>query len=413
MTRLPEADPATLFPWLLHRPLAALLVVLDNAGEEARVVGGAVRNALLGEPVVEWDIATTALPQVVTQRCLAAGWKVVPTGIDHGTVTVVIDKHPFEVTTLREDVATDGRHALVRFGRDFAVDALRRDFTINALSVTRQGAVHDYAEGLTDIAARRVRFIGEADRRIAEDYLRIFRLFRFHARYAAGSIDRDSLSACIRGRAGIERLSRERIQAEMLKLLVARRGPDVVEEIAAAGFLDQALGGVGRLAALRRLAEIEAELALEPDAVRRLAALCLFVHEDALRLIERLRLSNAQGRRLELLAREGEIARPAPEGRALRALLYRLKKPDALDHLLVSWARSADEAWREAYRVAEAATVPVLPFGGGDVARLGIAQGPAMGRIMARAERRWIEADFPDAAAGKAMLAEEARAEEG
>ena len=400
-----------IFAWLREPSLAALLALLDRDGEEARVVGGAVRNALLGEPVIEWDIATTATPDVVTRRSLAAGWKVVPTGIEHGTVTVVVDKHPYEVTTLREDVETDGRRAVVRFGRDFRADAFRRDFTINALSVTRDGTVHDYAEGFADIAARRIRFIGEADQRIAEDYLRIFRLFRFHARYANGPLDPESLAAAIRGRGGIAILSRERIHAELLKLLVARRGPDVVEEIEGAGFLALAVGGVGRLAVLQRMAALEERLGLAPEPIRRLAALGLFVREDAERLAERLRLSNAEARRLGLLAREGEAARGPIAGHDLRVLLYRLKKADSLDHILLCWARSGDEGWQASYTDAVATPVPVLPFGGADVTRLGLPQGPAVGQVLARAEGRWIDADFPDAATARAILAEEVRRE--
>jgi poly(A) polymerase len=188
------------FPWLDEAPLAGLLECLDQGGEEARVVGGAVRNALLGEPVGEWDVATTALPDEVARRARAKGWKIIPTGIEHGTVTVIAAGRPFEVTTLRQDVETDGRHAVVRFGRDFEADAFRRDFTINALSVGRDGQLHDYAGGLADLRARRVRFIGDPDQRIAEDYLRILRLFRFHARYGEGPIDPSSLGAAIRSR---------------------------------------------------------------------------------------------------------------------------------------------------------------------------------------------------------------------
>ena len=168
-------------PWLRAPPLSDVLRVLDRAGEEARVVGGAVRNALLGEPLGDIDIATTALPDEVIRRAEAAGFKAVPTGIEHGTVTVVAAGRPFEVTTLREDVETFGRHAKVAFGRDWKRDAERRDFTLNALSAARDGTIHDYVGGLADIAVRRVRFIGDPASRIAEDYLRILRFFRFHA----------------------------------------------------------------------------------------------------------------------------------------------------------------------------------------------------------------------------------------
>src|SRR2546423_14152832 len=208
-------------PWLRSGAAARVLALLNGGGEEGRVVGGAVRNALLGLPHGDIDIATTALPDEVIRRAKAAAIKSVPTGIEHGTVTLVIDKQPFEVTTLREDTETFGRKAKVAFGRDWVRDAERRDFTINGLSVDAGGVVHDHVGGLSDIAARRVRFIGDAGERIAEDYLRILRFFRFHAAYGAGEPDRAGYLACINGRAGLSSLSAERVRMEMLKLLIA------------------------------------------------------------------------------------------------------------------------------------------------------------------------------------------------
>src|ERR1700730_14330835 len=190
-------------PWLTSGPTARVLEVLNDGGEEARVVGGAVRNALLQIPIGDVDIATTALPAEVMRRAKAAGIKGVPTGIDHGSVTLVVDSQPFEVTTLREDTETFGRKAKVAFGRDWMRDAERRDFTINGLSVDAEGRIHDYVGGLEDIAARCVRFIGKPEQRIAEDYLRILRFFRIHATYGAGEVDRASYLACIGGRDGL------------------------------------------------------------------------------------------------------------------------------------------------------------------------------------------------------------------
>src|SRR5437763_8363340 len=208
-------------PWLTSGPARRVLDVLNGNGEEARVIGGAVRNALLKIPLGDVDIATTALPEEVVRRAAAAGVKSVPTGIEHGTVTLVVDRQPFEVTTLREDTETFGRKARVAFGRDWVRDAERRDFTINGLSVDAGGVVHDYVGGLADIAARRVRFIGDASERNAEDYLRILRFFRIHAAYGAGEPDRAGYLACIAGRSGLAALSAERGRMEMLKLMVA------------------------------------------------------------------------------------------------------------------------------------------------------------------------------------------------
>jgi tRNA nucleotidyltransferase/poly(A) polymerase len=387
--------------WLCAPPLALLLAALDKNGEEARVVGGAVRNALLGEPVSEWDIATTATPEEVGERCRALGWKVVPTGVEHGTVTVVVSGKPFEVTTLREDIETDGRRAVVRFGRDFRADALRRDFTINALSLSRDGTVHDYVGGLDDLAARRVRFIGDADRRLAEDYLRILRLFRFHARYGEGRLDAASFAAAIRARHGLAFLSRERVSAEMKKLVMARRAPQVLAEIDGAGFLLCVLGGVARLATFTRLAALEAELGLVPESVRRLAALALFVREDGERLVERLRLSNAEARRLLSAAVAGETLATPLDERGARALVYCLGREVAADAVLLAWARSGDPAWQMAFDLGRHWSAPRCPFNGADAARLGLAPGPRLGRVLAEAERRWIAADFPDAPAAR------------
>src|SRR3954463_15560101 len=208
-------------PWLTSGAAGRVLSLLNGEGEEARVVGGAVRNALLKIPIGDLDIATTALPDEVIRRAKAAGIKSVPTGIEHGTVTLIADGHPFEITTLREDVETFGRKAKVAFGRDWVRDAQRRDFTINGLSVGADGAVHDHVGGLEDIEARRVRFIGDPDQRIAEDYLRVLRFFRIHAAFGAGPPDRAGYLACIRGQAGLAGLSAERLRMEMLKLMVA------------------------------------------------------------------------------------------------------------------------------------------------------------------------------------------------
>ena len=259
--------------WLNEGPVARLLALLDRDGEEARIVGGAVRNALLGLPVAEIDVATTALPAEVMRRVTAAGCKAVPTGIEHGTVTVIIEHQPVEVTTLRQDVETFGRKARVAFGRDWRADAERRDFTINALSASADGMVYDYVGGLADIAVRRVRFIGDAQKRIEEDYLRILRFFRFHAYFGEGAPDAAGLLACIRARAGLERLSRERVRMEVLKLLLAPHAAPTLAVMTEAGLLGGVLGGVPLLASFENVAKIEAACGMAPDAVRRLGAL--------------------------------------------------------------------------------------------------------------------------------------------
>ena len=230
MTALPGLSDGRLKDHALLRqgPLARALEALNGGGEETRLVGGAVRDLALSEPAVDFDLTTTATTDEVIRRAQEAGFKVALTGVAHGTVTLIVDGRPFETTTLREDVETDGRWAKVAFGRDFAADARRRDFTINALSLSADGTVHDYVGGLEDLRAGRVRFIGDAEARIREDYLRILRFFRFSARFSASGLDREGLSAAIRLRDGLTRLSRERVRVELMKLLVAPRASEVV-----------------------------------------------------------------------------------------------------------------------------------------------------------------------------------------
>ena len=384
--------------WLNEGALGRLIALLDGDGEEARVVGGAVRNALMRLPVGEIDVATTAKPEEVVRRIEAVGGKAVPTGIEHGTVTAVIDHQAFEVTTLREDVETYGRKARVAFGRDWRADAERRDFTINALSASRDGTVFDYVGGLADIAARRVRFIGEPARRIEEDYLRILRFFRFQAQFGAGAPDAAGLLACIRARCGLETLSRERVRAELLKLVIAPRATPTLAVMAETGILDMVLCGVPFLASFKNMVKVEAALGLEPDALRRLGALAAWVTEDAERLGGRLRLANAETERLAALDGWWRLA-PAADERPARALLYRLGPQVFLDRVLTAWARSqagaADTGWRHLASLPRRWTAPVFPLKAADFIDRGVAAGPSLGAALRTAEAAWIAADFP------------------
>jgi len=384
--------------WLKRGEVTGLLAVLDKDGEEARVVGGAVRNALLHMPVAEIDVATTAEPHEVARRVEAAGWKAVPTGIEHGTVTAVINGHPFEVTTLRRDVETFGRKARVKFGRDWRADAERRDFTINALSVSRGGEVFDYVGGLADIAARRVRFIGQPQERIAEDYLRILRFFRFHAYFAEGAPNAEGLHACIIARAGLDALSRERVRMELLKLFVASRAAPTVAVMAESGLLGPVLGGVPYVANFAKLAAIDASLGTAPDPVRRLGALGMLVREDAERLTQRLRLSNSESERLLAVDRWWLISSALSE-RAARALLYRLGPQSFTDRVMHAWAHAGADAsaddWRLLASLPQHWTAPVFPLKSADFIHRGVRPGPALGAAMREAKEAWIAADFP------------------
>ncbi len=397
--------------WLTDRAVAGLLALLSRDGEEARVVGGAVRNALMGRAVGEIDVATTAEPPEVIRRAEAAGYKAVPTGVEHGTVTVVIDGRPYEVTTLRVDVETYGRKAKVVFGRDWAKDAARRDFTINALSVSADGKVHDYVGGLADIEARKVRFIGEPQTRIAEDYLRILRFFRFHAQYGEGSLDPAGLLACIRACAGLEQLSRERVRMEMIKLIAGPHPAPTLATMAECGILETVLGGVPYLASFENVVKAEAALGIEPDAARRLGALGVWVLEDAERLSERLRLSNAEVEQLLKLEYWWRIT-PEAGAHAARTLLYLLGPASFADRVLVAWSRSdagvADKSWHELAALPQRWTAPRFPLRATDFINRGVAKGPALGAALRAAELAWIDADFPSDAAAIDAIADQA-----
>ena len=384
--------------WLRHGEVARLLAALDRDGEEARVVGGAVRNTLLNLAVDEIDIATTAMPDEVVRRVTAAGWKSIPTGIEHGTVTVVIDGRPFEVTTLRRDVETYGRKAKVAFGRDWRADAERRDFTINALSVSAAGKVYDYVGGVADLAAHRVRFIGAPGQRIAEDFLRILRFFRFHAWYGAGAPDAAGVHACILARSGIETLSRERVRMELLKLLLAPRPTPTLAVMAETGILGMVLGGVPFLASFENMAKVEAATGRDADAVRRLGALNVSVKEDGKRLAQRLRLSNAEAERLMALEHWWRVT-PASGDQAAHALLYHLGPQSFADQVLLAWSRSdvgaADRVWHEFANLPQRWTAPAFPLKAADFTARGVVPGPGLGAALRAAEEAWIAADFP------------------
>jgi poly(A) polymerase len=395
-------------PWLRSGPASRVLELLNADGEEARVVGGAVRNTLMKIPAGDIDIATTALPDEVIRRANAAGIKSVPTGIEHGTVTLVVDAHPFEVTTLREDTEAFGRKATVAFGRDWAADAARRDFTINGLSVDADGVVHDYVGGIDDVEARRVRFIGDANQRIAEDYLRILRFFRIHAAYGSGEPDRAGYLACIAGRAGLAALSAERVRMEMLKLVVAQGAEAAVSAMADAGLLLPIFGGVAYTGPFSGMIAAEHLVGLKPDPIRRLAALAVAVTEDARRVASRLRLTNTEARALDSMGHRWWRLEAMDEARARRRL-YRLGEDFYRNRLLLAWARAGgnadDTRWRELASLPQRWSAPKFPLKAADFMARGMAEGPPLGQALALAEDAWLAADFPlDEAALSAIV---------
>lgn len=376
--------------------VAAIFAALGREGEEARIVGGAVRDALLGLPVGDIDFATTATPDKAERLARAAGIKVVPTGIEHGTLTFVVGGRGFEVTTLRQDIETDGRRAVVRFGRDWEADARRRDFTINALFLDATGNIHDHVGGRADAAVRRVRFIGDPDLRIAEDRLRILRFFRFHATFGLGPPDEAGLSAAIRARHGLAALSAERIGQEMRKLVTGGRAADAAEAMQEGGILPLILAGVGRISEFRRLPGIEARLQIAPNAPMRLLVLGCRVEEDVERLAARLRLANLERGRIDAALKAARALAAGMGRREARRALYRSGTEAFRDAVLFRAALSpaGEEGWEALFSLPERAPVPPFPLSGRDAVAAGLKAGPAVGEALRALEERWISEDF-------------------
>jgi poly(A) polymerase len=376
-------------PWMTAPETVAVMAALGDA----RFVGGVVRNALMGRPVDDIDIATPLTPDEMTKRLQAAKLKAVPTGIEHGTVTAVSNGKPFEVTTLRRDVSTDGRRAVVAFTQDWAEDAQRRDFTMNALYASAEGEIFDTVGGVADLQAGRVRFVGDPTTRIKEDYLRILRLFRFHAWYGKGELDAAALKAASAEKAGLQQLSGERVQKEMLKLLAAENPVPVLRIMAASGILNEILPGDLDIARLERLAAIDANNFFVADPLLRLAALS----PDAV-LADRWKLSNVDRDRLDELANGKEKIVSYLSIKEVRKLLYLLGAQCFKDRVMLRWAEDPKESnfvqWRALLAMADAWERPKFPLDGGNVMAAGVPQGPLIGRILAEVEEWWIESDF-------------------
>jgi poly(A) polymerase len=378
----------------------AVIAALQARGgpDCARFVGGCVRDSLLdrGGAVADVDIATTLTPPQVIEALNAAGLRAIPTGVEHGTVTALSDSRPFEITTLRRDVETDGRRAVVAFTTDWAEDAQRRDFRLNALYAEPDGALHDpTGGGLEDVAARRIVFVGDAETRIREDALRILRFFRFLARVGeAAQADAAGLAACAKLKGLIEGLSGERIQQEMLKLLAAPDPLPALRLMAEAGALQEALPGVAGLDRLEGLLRVEAALGEPGDSVLRLAAL-LPDEAAALAVAARLRLSNADKARLRAL-RAADLLTLAPTlpAEGLRRLVYRRSAGAVGDALRLAWAGADDPRWAALVDLAQSWTPPTLPITGAEIMALGAPQGPLVGVIRQALEDWWVDADF-------------------
>ena len=381
MNKLPTLSRAR---WLHEPALQRVFAIVAGAGGEARVAGGAVRNALLGEPIVDTDIATSLPPQTVMEAFKAAGLSVHPTGIDHGTVTAVLDHKPFEITTLRHDVETDGRRAVVAFTDDWQADALRRDFTIKSLYCDARGKIYDYTGGYEDILRKRIIFVGTPRLRITEDKLRILRFFRFLAAYDKMSADKASLAACIRLKKGLLGLSAERIAREMSKLLTGPNAVPVLKLMAKGKVLKNIIGHTEEFRVISRLPR---------DAILR--AFVLAKKPEQLR--EAWRLSNSQARRIEALL-QGAVLAPKLRENEQRKLLYAVGVEAWHDAVHLAWAKSraslTDKSWVRLLNLPSRWAAPRFLVTGHDLIEIGFPSGPDLGRELKRLEELWASSDF-------------------
>ncbi len=381
-------------PWLLaaRKVIEALETVRPGC---ARLVGGCVRNALLGQPVADVDIATQLTPDLVEKACRNAGMAVHPTGIAHGTLTVVCNGVPYEVTTLRRDVETDGRRATVSFTHDWAEDAERRDFRMNALYADSGGEVFDpTGGGLDDIAQRRIVFVGDPEIRLREDYLRILRFFRFQAWYGTAAPDPAGLAACGKLRAGLASISAERIWMEMKKLLAAPQPLSALEAMEHVGVLDQLFVDAKGLGLLSKLVGLEREQGEAPDPMRRFLAL-FWKDAGAVREVtNRLKMSNDERNRLNWPTQDETPLWAAVTDGEVRAAVYRVGAQTVIDRATLEWASTGVADWAGVIAVARCWERPALPVNGEDLLARGIAEGPAIGAEMRKLEAAWIDSDF-------------------
>ncbi|HXV25406.1 MAG TPA: CCA tRNA nucleotidyltransferase [Alphaproteobacteria bacterium] len=397
-------DRLTPQPWMTAPETQSVLAALGSGGAELRFVGGCVRDAVLDRAIGDVDIATPEPPALVMSRLADAGIKAIPTGIDHGTVTAIAGGRAYEITTLRRDVETFGRHARIAFTDDWREDAARRDLTFNALSCTPDGVLYDYFGGLEDLAQGRVRFVGDPRQRIAEDRLRLLRFFRFLAWYGQGDPDREGLAAAIAAAPELAQLSGERIQAEMLKLLAAPDPSPVLKLMADGGVLAHALPASFRLEPLAALIGAERLAGLAGESIRRLGALLKPDPDGVLRVAERWRLSNSDRDRLFAIVAPGSKPAADMSAKTQRLQLYRLGVARWTDHVLIAWSealaqgRAGDHGrWLDLLRLPERWPPPALPVKGRDLMELGLTPGPEIGETMAALEEWWIGRDFaPD-----------------
>ena len=409
MKETPKNDPLpdfTKLDWFRDPVLQVIWDFVERSGDEARIVGGAVRDTLLGRAVADIDFATPVRPETLLAQSGQSDVLVKPTGLDQGTVTLISQGKPFQVTTLRRDIETDGRHAKVDFGNDWTEDARRRDFTINALYLGRDGHLFDPLNGLEDLNSGTLKFIGDPRARIREDYLRILRFFRFHAELACEQFDEQGLRAVISEKAGLELLSRERVTWEIMKLFAATGAGPVVACMEDAKLMTVLLGGRTFLDRFQSQLQLETDLVesglgQKQDALLRLAQYAIDDEDDERRLCRKLRFSNAEQDRLEIFSEATDAIESPVSDSEIRKMLYRRGRQITLDDLSKRYVRAklagkeiSHEILTSQFTLAETWVIPEFPVRGADLLAAGKTPGPGLGRILDQLEQIWIESEF-------------------
>jgi poly(A) polymerase len=380
--------------WMVAPETQSVMQALLENGGDARFVGGCVRNALVNRPVVDIDIATPLLPEEVIERLKNHKIAYAPIGLKHGTVTAIVDGQPFEITTLRLDVQTFGRHAEVKFTDDWKTDASRRDFTINAMSATVDGDIFDPFGGIGDLRQGIVRFVGDPDKRIEEDVLRILRFFRFYAHFGRGHPDEDALRACAAAAKQVAKLSAERIRSEVLRLLESDHCPSVWQIMLGCGVVTHFLPEATNISALENLVQLEAKFDSPPFPLRRLAALLEVTKAGLQHVVKELKLSNDQAAQITAMTSDCDVSLQM-DAPAVRKLVYK-NGNDAMRNLLLLTAARTNEkdGLKPLYDVATSFRAPAFPLRGEDVLKLGRKPGPDVGRVLELIEEWWVGEDF-------------------
>lgn len=386
------------FPWMRDKAMTALFKAFPK--DSLRFVGGCVRNALWGEPVTDTDLAVALEPNEVMSALKSAGIRYIETGVAHGTVTAIIQGKPYEITSLRQDIETDGRHAVVTFTEDWAQDAQRRDLTFNALYANEEGRIFDpTGQGLEDLKARRLHFVGKADERVKEDYLRILRFFRFLAWYGGDSkVDAASLKACRENRSGIKGLSAERVWSEIKKLLLARDPSRALHIMLTNDILELVLPEANNVDGIDRLLTLETRENLDPDPLLRLMAMSAREPLQMALLCKRLKMSGAETKRLRNWAEDSEALSLDLSERDRKAALYRAGKQTILDRTLLRAAGESDPIksahWMSFANLASDWERPEFPLSGKDLKAAGVETGPRMGKALQALEALWVRSGF-------------------